>query len=143
MSKKFAKAFEVTFKHSIVLELLTFFLFGLAFVSCWLSGISLIYKLILLALLTAYVGYSFPRLFIYKRYQGLLFNSDLSWQLKPKSGGLQLSSLLPSSAILGPFFFLHFKTADSIIRLVLHQSNIDKNGARLLRANFNNSRGGG
>ena len=132
--KKSIPAFEIRLQKSTKLTLLLIVVSGLAFLSCWLNGLSLSVKMalslaLIIYLLRTYSATKWP----YKGFSYLRCNADGYWQLMDDKGDSILCSLRPTSVVIGPLLFLHFNSKKQQFKLVLSDDSMSSEDNRRLR----------
>jgi len=132
--KKSIPAFEIRLQKSTVLTLLLIVVSVLAFLSCWLNGLSFSVKMglslaLLIYLLRTYSATKWP----YKGFSRIRCNADGFWQLIDDKGDSILCSLRPTSVVIGPLFFLHFNSKKQQFKLVLSDDSMRSEDNRRLR----------
>ncbi|MDX2426632.1 MAG: hypothetical protein QNK15_10325 [Cycloclasticus sp.] len=132
--KKSIPAFEVALKKSITLRLVMMSVFVLALFSCWLNNLDFIIQCSLSVTVVI--------LFIYTLRSGTLNNMGFSeirckpdgcWELIDQTGQSLIATLKGTSAILGPFIFLHFHSKTADLNIVLAADSLSGEAARKIR----------
>jgi len=72
--------------------------------------------------------------YCHRGFQKVACQYDAYWLLTDLSGRDQLATLLDSSAIIGPLYFLNFATQEGSICLMLTKDSMGIESARKLRA---------
>lgn len=108
--------------------------FALAFLSCWLNGLSFSVKIMLFLALLIYLLRTFSVIkWPYKGFSCIRCNADGYWLLMDDQGRSVLCSLSPTSAVIGPLFFLHFNSKKQRFKLVLAGDSMSNEDNRRLR----------
>lgn len=132
--KKSIPTFEIKLQKSTRLTLLLMLVFGFAFLSCWINGLTIGVKTALSLALFIYLLRIFSTTkWLYKGFSRIRCNADGFWQLIDDKGSSILCSLSSTSAIIGPFLFLHFASKKKRINIVLLSDSMSCEDNRRLR----------
>ena len=132
--KKSIPAFEIKLQKSTRLTLLLMLVFGFAFLSCWLNGLTSEVKTVLSLALFIYLLRTFSTIrWLDRGCSRIRCNADGYWQLIDDKGGSIRCSLCATSAILGPFVFLHFVSKKKRLARVLLRDSMSSEENRRLR----------
>lgn len=109
--------------------------FVLALFSCWLNNLDLIIQ--------SGLSVAVVVIFIYSLRSGTLNNQgfneirckpDGCWELIDQAGSSRIATLKDTSAVLGPFIFLHFYSKTADFNIVLAADSLSGEAARKIRA---------
>jgi len=133
--KKSIPAFEIELINPVTRHVVTGFVFVGALTCCWVNDLTA-YLQIFLTLCVLLVSLYWYRsaAYCHRGVQKITCQHDAYWILTDKAGHESLATLLDSSAIIGPLYFLNFATLDKHNCLLLSSDSMSKKSARILRA---------
>ncbi len=108
--------------------------FVVALFSCWLNNLDFIIQsglsaaVVILFLHTLHSG-----TLNYRGFSEIRCKSDGSWELIDQTGSSLIAALNDTSAILGPFIFLHFHSKTADLNIVLAADSLSGEAARKIR----------
>jgi len=108
--------------------------FVVALFSCWLNDLDVIIKSGLSAVVVILFLHALRSGTLNNRgFCGIRCKPDGSWELIDKTGSSLIATLKDTSAILGPFIFLHFHSKTADFNIVLAADSLSYEAARKIR----------
>jgi hypothetical protein len=108
--------------------------FVVALFSCWLNNLDFIIQSGLSTAVVILFLHSLRSGTLNNRgFSGLRCKPDGSWELIDQTGSSLIATLKGTSAILGPFIFLHFHSKTADLNIVLAADSLSGEAARKIR----------
>ncbi|MEW5057000.1 MAG: protein YgfX [Cycloclasticus sp.] len=135
--KKSIPAFEIELINPVTRHVVTGFIFLSALICCWLNSLAPAFQLGLSSLLLLSLMYGLKTAaFCHRGLCRIACQPDAYWLLSDAKGAQLDASLLNSSVIIGPFYFLNFATQTGSLSLLLTADSMSDEAARKLRVSL-------
>ncbi len=135
--KKSIPAFEIDLINPVTRHVVTGFIFLSALICCWLNSLLPVFQfaLFVAVLFSFLVGFR-KGAFCHRGLRRIACQPDAYWLLYDTKGCRHDATLLDSSVIIGPFYFLNFVSQTGPIPLLLTTDSMSVEAARKLRVSL-------